>query len=281
MPKALADRLSSRAERRLNKVYPTVRPEREAGTGSPSPISPISFDTAADPDSGTPYQALVHRARFGHLPVTIQIDAIEIQIAEERRQKRRERFLIEQSFRPIRPARLPRPPTVPIAAYSRPARVAELPPPTPKKPTLAERLAAAPAALPIPRISRPADLSFERKTPREIHAIVGNKIDATIVRLQAIFDKKPLFDELPADHQRLLHKLGDYLNWASDETDNSHTWAPRDRQSLIWACTSIGKVDFSLPSAPLSRRYRQVAQELVYITQGGYLQWIDEFLPPK
>ena len=209
--------------------------------------------------------------------VQAQIDAIQAQRQEERRQQLRARRHAERSQRKPLPRSEPRTDNpLPLANHS--DFVPRPNPPKKKGPTLEQRLAVAPITPPVPRISRPIDLDFTKKSPAEIQAIISNKIGATVIRLQAIFDKKEPFEQLPVEHQKALHHLAYQLNWASENCDNSHQWDIGNRKHLVWACTSIGKVEFSIPGRPLISRYRQVAQELVYIAQGGYLDWIDKEL---
>ena len=210
MPCALADRLSSRAERRFNKVYPATRTERESGVASP-PSPPV--------DPSVPLAARIHAARHGHLPVAEQIEAIREEAQEERAHQRYLRTTIHsRNFRPTGPPRHELPDPVPLARYSPTPRLRR-DPCLPPKPTLEDRLSAHYKHTPYPPAAPLLDLDFTRKSSGEISDIVTKKLDATIKLLQAIFDKKGLFDNLPAEQQKSLHQLADRLDWASDHAE--------------------------------------------------------------
>ena len=128
---------------------------------------------------------------------------------------------------------------------------------------MAERLSA-PRALP----------DFKKKSTKEVVGILDKKVSATIERLQAIFDKKHLFENLDLEHQRSLHRFADQLNWVSDNFDKADTWSKQRREEISWACRCVGTVEFLTPKEPLVRRYRKVTKDLVHIANGGYLDWV-------
>ena len=48
----------------------------------------------------------------------------------------------------------------------------------------------------------------------------------------------------------------------------------RDIENVTWTCKSIGRVQFKTPTESLAHRYRKVAKDLAFISNGGYLDWI-------
>ena len=122
--------------------------------------------------------------------------------------------------------------------------------------------------------SKNDSIRFHKKTHQDQTEILGKKVDATIVRLQAVFDKKELFDKLPQDQQQSIHRLADCLNWVSDNLGDASKWDKKHRDKLVWACSSIGRIEFSSPERPLSKRFRQVARSLKHVADGGYLDWV-------
>lgn len=117
-------------------------------------------------------------------------------------------------------------------------------------------------------------IDFRKKTSEEVIGILDKKVNATIERYQAIFDKKHLFDKLPSDHQTALHRLADQLNWVSDHLGEADSWTKEKREQVSWVCKSIGKVEFTTKEESLAKRYRKVAKDLAFIANGGYLDWI-------
>ena len=210
-----------------------------------------------------------------HLPAVKQLDYI---LAKERERRRRYREAVKRSQNPppIVPRRKPLPPDVPLATG--------LP--------LARRLSApAPTAAPARGIKKPRPtgttsdiqvgyrtlppIDFLLKTHDESKAIVNKPLNATITRLQALFDKKrnsyPLIETIEP-HLRLgIQEVADRLERVGKHLDDpAYQWRSIYFVEINNTCKDLGKVSFK----NLAEHYEEIAKKVVdIVVKGDRLNW--------
>ena len=190
-----------------------------------------------------------------HLPAVKQLDYI---LAKERERRRRYREAVKRSQNPppIVPRRKPLPPDVPLATG--------LP--------LARRLSApAPTAAPARGIKKPRLTG----TTSDIQAIVNKPLNATITRLQALFDKKrnsyPLIETIEP-HLRLgIQEVADRLERVGKHLDDpAYQWRSIYFVEINNTCKDLGKVSFK----NLAEHYEEIAKKVVdIVVKGDRLNW--------
>lgn len=132
----------------------------------------------------------------------------------------------------------------------------------------------------IERISvtakKPAFDTFRKGNDVDIVAILSSKLNATIIRYQAIIDKKYLINELPPDWQHAIYDTGRRLNWAADNVSSAPSWSFTQRRDVDTVCTLIGGIKFHEAHQCLEQRFYVVAKQLYQrVYQGNFLAWID------
>ncbi|KAI1783209.1 hypothetical protein LXA43DRAFT_1187130 [Ganoderma leucocontextum] len=163
-----------------------------------------------------------HFKRHGHRPVQDQISCALADSAEDRLHYR----LREHA--PLVPRRKALPRLIPYTQ------------PLPNEPRVQASTPTLPTAVlpPIPlacRISAAPLPAFIRTNINDNLAIIEPKVHAILKRLQAVFDRKVLLDELPYDHRLAIQRIGDQLEWISDNIGhNGHSWTRSQQQSIDW-----------------------------------------------
>lgn len=199
-----------------------------------------------------------HTKRHGHLPVQEQISCVLEDSLEDRLRYR------HKEHAPLVPRRkaLPRP-----VPYTRPLPPARRQAPLPVQPATSH-------LPPIPlacRISAAPLPGFTRINTRDNLAIAESKVHAVIKRIQAVFDRKALLEDLPSDHRLAIQRVGDQLEWLADNI-NTHgqDWTRHQQQQVEWFCKEFGKIKF----AGLGQNFFRVANAIVELDKFGYLDWI-------
>jgi hypothetical protein len=174
--------------------------------------------------------------------------------------------------------RKPLPPKVPSAKpLPRAPRSARLPtrPHTPlfdclEPPTAqALRLASEPATLCPAPIRRHIKFDFSKKAASDAEAVLQKRTDATINRIQAIFQRKKQFDLLPAQVQEDLHRVGDRLNYINAHLPKLCRATVATQESVSHGLGYIGRISF----ASLTQNYRRAATDLSLLEEHGYFAW--------
>lgn len=103
----------------------------------------------------------------------------------------------------------------------------------------------------IERISvtakKPAFDTFRKGNDVDIVAILSSKLNATIIRYQAIIDKKYLINELPPDWQHAIYDIGRRLNWAADNVSSAPSWSFTQRRDVDTFVPSSEESSFTRP----------------------------------
>ena len=202
---------------------------------------------------------LRHTKRHGHLPVQEQISCVLEDSLEDRLRYR------HREHAPLVPRHKALPRSIP---YTKPLpRVARTEAPTPAPPT-------APVLPHIPlecRISAVPLPGFTRVNIHDNLAIAESKVHAVLKRLQAVFDRKTLLLDIPHDHRLAIQRVGDQLEWISDNITTQGTgWTRSQQQSIEWFCKEFGKIKF----AGLGHNFFRVTNAIVELDKFGYLDWI-------
>ena len=123
---------------------------------------------------------------------------------------------------------------------------------------------------PLP-LTRSIDLQFS-KNHSELANVLDKQISAVIKRVNALFDERlePNFDALDVKYKEGLHKLGDKLDWISENVHIISKWGLGTRAPLNFALKSIGHISFS----NLKDNYFEVVRELVEVVLAFYLHCI-------
>ena len=236
MPKTLASRLSSPPG-----VYKRL--------SLPSP--PVDQDLPGHSDR--------HFKRHGHLPVQEQITlALEDLKRDRLRYRPRKHAPLVSRRKPLLPPGpqtqfLPPPPLQPVPTTA--------PAPTPIQPAIP--LVCRIAAAPLP--------SFARTNTIDHLAIIESKVQAVIKRIQAVFDRKHLLEDQPAQHQLALQRVGDKLEWVLDNIAlQGTTWTRSQQQNIDWFCKEFGKIRFEW----LGENFYRVVNAISELEKFGYLDWI-------
>jgi hypothetical protein len=174
--------------------------------------------------------------------------------------------------------RKPLPPKVPSAKpLPRAPRSARLParPDTPlfdrlEPPTAqALRLAAeADTICPAP-IRCHIKFDFSKKAASDAEAVLQKRTDATINRIQAIFQRKKQFDLLPAQVRDDLHRVGDRLDYINEHLPELCRTTVATQESVAHSLGYIGRISF----ASLTQNYRRAASDLAALEELGYFAW--------
>jgi hypothetical protein len=199
-----------------------------------------------------------HTLKHGHLPVNRQINQIV---------KPARRIQGPESL-PLVPRRKPLPPTLPIAKPD----LSFIPLPQKRAPaplitcfSLPDRISD--VALPI---ASQIDIDFKKKSPIDVTAQFSSQIDATIKRLDAIFDKKSRFDLLNSQHRDDLHRIADQLDWLSEHVERLHTWSDQSLRAVNWGLKFIGGISFK----GLGNNYSHITQDIALLHQQGYFDHV-------
>ena len=202
---------------------------------------------------------LRHTKRHGHLPVQEQISCVLEDSLEDRLRYR------HREHAPLVPRRkaLPRsiPYTKPLPRVARTQAPTPAPPPAPVLPHIP--LECRISAVPLP--------GFTRVNTHDNLAIAESKVHAVLKRLQAVFDRKTLLLDIPHDHRLAIQRVGDQLEWISDNITTQGTgWTRSQQQSIEWFCKEFGKIKF----AGLGHNFFRVTNAIVELDKFGYLDWI-------
>jgi hypothetical protein len=195
-----------------------------------------------------------HTLEYGHLPVGQQIDQIV-----KPKPKRKIR-----GPKPLVPRRKPLPSVIPIAKpdlFFIPLPQKRTPAPLITRVELAARI----TDTPLPLTSR-IDLDFKKKPSVNVTAQFSSRIDATIKRFNAIFDKKNLFDLLPPQRREDLHRLADQLDWLSEHVERLHTWSDGSLRAINWGLKALGGISFE----HLGANYERITKEIADLNYQGY-----------
>jgi hypothetical protein len=203
--------------------------------------------------------ATAHTLESGHLPVDQQIDRI---ITKPKR------IIRGPEPQPLVPRHKPLLPVLPIAKPD----LSFIPLPQKRAPApLITRveLSARITDHPLPLTSR-IDIDFKKKSPIDVTAQFSSRIDATIKRLDAIFDKKNLFDLLPAQRRNDLHRIADQLDWLSEHVNRLHSWSNTSLRAVNWGLKSVGGISFK----QLGTNYERITKEIADLHYQGYFEHV-------
>jgi hypothetical protein len=203
--------------------------------------------------------ATAHTLELGHLPVNQQIDRI---ITKPKR------IIRGPEPQPLVPRRKPLLPTLPIAKPDLsfiPLPQKRAPAPLITRFSLPDRISD--VALPI--TSR-IDIDFKKKSPIDVTAQFSSRIDATIKRLDAIFDKKSRFDLLDSQRRDDLHRIADQLDWLSEHVERLHTWSDQSLRAVNWGLKFIGGISFK----GLGDNYSHITRDIASLRQQGYFDHV-------
>jgi hypothetical protein len=202
--------------------------------------------------------ATAHTLESGHLPVDQQIN----QIIKPKRKIR------GPEPQPLVPRRKPLLPALPIAKPD----LSFIPLPQKRAPApLITRveLSARITDHPLPLTSR-IDIDFKKKSPIDVTAQFSSRIDATIKRLDAIFDKKSLFDLLPSQRRDDLHRIANQLDWLSEHVERLHSWSDTSLRAVNWGLKSVGGISFK----QLGLNYERITKEIADLHYQGYFEHV-------
>ena len=140
-------------------------------------------------------------------------------------------------------------------------------------PSLAERISEAQvSATYMPIAPKPVLIDFRKHSLDDLRGIFRPKINATLTRLQPIFEFEQLKDE-PYDKRQVVCAGHDRLQLLKKALDDEYAaqWTHEQWQKLDWGLKAIGQVSFK----GLRRNYSAIVDQLATIFNGEYFEWFD------
>jgi hypothetical protein len=114
-------------------------------------------------------------------------------------------------------------------------------------------------------IRPPLRIDF-KKRPDDALRILDHKIDATVRRFQAIFDRKEQLNKLPAKVLDDLHWVADRFDWLCDNSAELLKFKKTYQDSVLHGLTFCKGID----QKHLKENYNQVARRWAEIREFGY-----------
>ena len=139
-----------------------------------------------------------------------------------------------------------------------------------ERPSLASRISEArTSATYTPIAPKPTLLDFKKLTPEDTFNIFKVRINATLDRLNAPYERRE-FDDLPDVTREQLVKLYAKFDKLAHFEDRYKTVTPEQWQQLQFGLKAIGNISF----AGLRYNYRKICASIAGVYLSGYFDWV-------
>ena len=112
------------------------------------------------------------------------------------------------------------------------------------------------------------DVLATRHQEDQIIEVYEKRVNATITRLQALFDRRRELDNLPAPTRAKLHELIDKLEFLQDHIREIPDQSRSQQRWISFGLAFIGQISFK----NLGARYEKVVRHVVQVVDLGYLE---------